>query len=630
MRPLVVLAGGLGTRLAGRLGDIPKPLAPICGRPVLEYHLDLARQHGFREVHLLTCHRAEAIEAHFGDGRRFGVEIRYHVENRPLGTAGAVLQALPRLPDRFLVLYGDTLLDVDLERIWRRHAEIGADATLFVHPNAHPHDSDLVEVDEDGWVRAFHPHPRPERPYLGNLVNAALYVVEKRALDGWAPPGGKLDFAHDLFPRMLSAGARLHGYRSREYIKDIGTPERLARAESDRESGLVERLSLRNRCSAVFLDRDGTLNVEVDRVTSPEQLEILDGAGEAVRRLNRRGLLAVVVSNQPVVARGDCTEERLREIHNKLETLLGAEGAYLDGIYHCPHHPDRGFEGERPELKIRCDCRKPGIALIERAVAELNILRDGSWMIGDTTTDLRTARNAGLKAVLVRTGHAGRDGRWPALPDFEFLDVLEAAEFIVDLYESLLARARDLLPPCEPGSLVAIGGLGRSGKSTWASLFREVLAERGQRAWILPLDSWLRSEAERGPGPVTTRFDCDAITAAASKLAGRTEAVELSLGRYDRLTRTREEEGVSLRISPEDVVLFEGVPALAIEALVATSSHRFYVECPEPERRERFWREYRSRGCADDEIEQLFRRREADEHPIVRASAAVADARLEG
>jgi D,D-heptose 1,7-bisphosphate phosphatase len=629
LKQLIILAGGKGTRLASELGAMtPKPMAPVAGRPLLERQLETARQHGFTDVRLLTSHRAEVIEDHFGDGSRFGVHVRYHVDSVPRGTAGAVLDALPELADRFALLYGDTVLDVDLDRFWQRHIEAEADSSLFIHPNDHPHDSDLVEVDESGWIRAFHAHPHPEGRYFKNMVNAALYIIEKSALEPWVAAQEKLDFAHDLFPRMLSAGARLYGYHSREYIKDMGTPERLARVEVDLASGLVERRSLRNACAAAFLDRDGTLNVEVNRVSSADQLELIAGAGEAVRRLNRAGLLAIGITNQPVIARGDCTEDELEHIHNKLETLLGEEGAFLDGLYHCPHHPDGGFEGERAELKIQCDCRKPGTAMIERATSDFVIDLKGSWMVGDTTTDLQTARNAGLRSVLVRTGHAGRDRRWPARPDFEFFDLNEAVKFITEIHAPLFEQASTLLPNCDAGSLLAIGGLSRSGKGTWASLFCEVLAERGQRGVVLPLDTWLRSQDDREPGHVMRRFDVDAIEALAERLAGRTAPLEVNLGHYDRLTRERDAEGGSVTIEPGDVVLFEGVPALAIGALVAASSSTFYVECPGAVRRERFDQEYRSRGASDSEIEALYQEREADEHPFVKMSAAIADIRI--
>ncbi len=632
MKQLVILAGGLGTRLAKEPGALPKPMARVAGRPVLEYQLALARAHGFLDVHLLTWHRAELIEDYFGDGSRFGVNLRYQVESQPLGTAGAVLQALPTLGPRFIVLYGDTILDVDLAEIWRRHGEVGADATLLVHPNDHPQDSDLVELDAEGWIRAFHPHPHPPGQYRRNLVNAALYVVEKAALAAGRPAVGKLDFAHQLFPQMLAGGARLHGYRSREYIKDMGTPERLARVERDITSGLVQRLARRTPCPAVFLDRDGTLNVEVNRVKSTAEFELLPDVGPAVRQLNRAGLLAVVITNQPVIARGDCTADELREIHNKLDTLLGADHAYLDALYYCPHHPDGGFPGERADLKIACDCRKPGIGMLRRATADLNVDLPHSWFIGDTTTDLKTARNAGLKAVLVRTGHGGQDRLWPTRPDFEFFNLGEAVDFIQSGYPTLLAEARQILPACTPGSLVAIGGLGRSGKSTWASLLCEVLAERGQRGVVLPLDTWLRGAADRQPGHVNGRFDVPAIIAIVRQLAGgpRTDPVTLQLGHYDRQTRERHPEGEPVTIEPTDVVLFEGVAALLIDELVAAADCAVYVECPERVRRGRFDQEYTTRGLAPAEIATLYAAREVDEHPFVKASMAVARITLGG
>jgi len=629
VKQLVILAGGKGTRLAGELGSkIPKPMAPVAGRPLLELQLDLARRHGFEDVRLLTSHRSKVIEDHFGDGSRFGLSVRYHVDAEPRGTAGAVLEALPDLAERFVLLYGDTVLDVDLDRLWSRHVDMKADCTLFIHPNDHPHDSDLVDIDAEGWIRAFHPHPHEEGRYLRNMVNAALYVIDRASIESWSNESGKLDFAHDLFPRMLESDARLFGYYSREYIKDMGTPDRLARVEGDLESGLVERRSLRHACPAVFLDRDGTLNLEVNRVSAAEQLELLEGAGAAVKRLNRDGRLAVVVTNQPVLARGDCDEAELERIHNKLETLLGRERAFLDAIYHCPHHPDRGFEGERPELKIECACRKPGIAMIERAEADLQVDLAASWMVGDTTIDLQTARNAGLRSILVRTGHAGRDGRLAVEPDFECSNVEDAVTFIVETHGRLLEEARTKLPACPPGSLLAVGGLSRSGKSTWASILREVLAERGRRAVILSMDCWLRSAEDREPGHVLSRFDVDSIEDWVRRLKDRTGPIRETLGSYDRLTRRRNADGLPVQIEPEDVVVFEGVPALAIESLVAAASSTFYVECPEPLRRERFEREYASRGLTEAEIEALYREREADEHPFVKKTASVADIRI--
>jgi histidinol-phosphate phosphatase family protein len=444
-RQLIILAGGAGTRLRERLGDLPKPMIPIAGKPLLEHQVELAKQHGFTDLIFFVHYRADLIEKHFGDGQKFGVQIRYILEKEPLGTAGAVLAGFEHLAESFVVLYGDTMVNVDLQRIWNAHEKAGAAATLLLHPNDHPFDSDLVEINADSLVTEFHNRPHDGNVWRQNLVNAGLYVLEKRALESvrgsafrrhpetQPPEGGTpnlLDFGKDVFPAMLRAGKKLLGYNSPEFIKDIGTPARYDKISAQFAAGIVQRSSLATPQRAVFLDRDGTLNVDKDCLRNADELELLPGVAEAIHELNYNGWRTVVVTNQPVIAKGFCDEAELQKIHNKLESLLGREHAFIDRIYFCPHHPEKGFPGERPELKIECDCRKPKTGMIKKAVAELNIDLSQSWLVGDTTTDLQTAKNAGLKSILVRTGSAGRDGKFDASPDFVCNDLRQAVEII--------------------------------------------------------------------------------------------------------------------------------------------------------------------------------------------------------
>ena len=430
-KQVVIVAGGAGTRLRARLGDLPKPMISVGGKPLLEHQVELARSYGFTEILIFACYRADLIEQHFGDGKRWGVSLETIVEREPLGTAGAVLAAMDRLSENFVVLYGDTMVNVDLERIWQRHAERQAAATLLVHPNDHPLDSDLIEVDAEEWINAFHNRPHPTDRWCQNLVNAGLYVIRKTALQPWAGSGAKLDFGHDLFPAMLRQGARLLAYNSSEYIKDIGTPERYDRISDEYERGIVAQSSLRTPQRAVFLDRDGTLIPDKDCLRRAEDLELLPGVAEAVRRLNHHGWRAVLTTNQPVIAKGWCSESELQRIHNKLETLLGSGHAFLDRIYFCPHHPEGGFPGERAELKIRCECRKPAPGMLLQAARDLNLELGRSWLIGDSTVDMQAAHNAGVRGVLVRTGNAGQDGRYPAAPHFVFDTLGQAVDFII-------------------------------------------------------------------------------------------------------------------------------------------------------------------------------------------------------
>jgi D,D-heptose 1,7-bisphosphate phosphatase len=182
---------------------------------------------------------------------------------------------------------------------------------------------------------------------------------------------------------------------------------------------------------AVFLDRDGTLNVEKGGVRRPQELELIPGVAEALIALRQAGFCLVVVTNQSVIARGQASERDLAAIHSRLERELGRSGAHLDGIYVCPHHPDRGFPGERVDLKIACDCRKPGIGLVERARRDLNIDLSASWMIGDQTRDVEMARRAGLRSILLQTGAGGRDGQFQCAADYVAPDLAGAAEFIL-------------------------------------------------------------------------------------------------------------------------------------------------------------------------------------------------------
>jgi histidinol-phosphate phosphatase family protein len=329
-------------------------------------------------------------------------------------------------------MYGDTMLNVDLRRLWSEHTKRGSAISMLIHPTDHPSDSDLVETDECDRVVAIHAPPHDFGWDYRNQVNAALYVIEREAMTGWRQPNGMWDIAKDLLPDLISRGVDVFGYRSPEYIKDAGTPERLDAVNADWESGRIARGSLSTRAPAIFLDRDGTINRLVDYVRTPDALELLDGVGGAIRAWNSAGWRVVVVSNQPVIARGDCTADGLLAIHNRMETLLGRDGAYVDRIYYCPHYPDGGFAGERPDLKFRCDCRKPATALIERARLDLNIDMQNSWLIGDSTTDIRTARNAGLRCILVQTGSCGRDGLYSDAADLIAQNLLEAMLMTVD------------------------------------------------------------------------------------------------------------------------------------------------------------------------------------------------------
>jgi histidinol-phosphate phosphatase family protein len=622
---VAILAGGTGSRLKSRTGHLPKPMVPILGSPLLEHQFALCRQHGFFRILLLVHHAHEQIRAHFGDGSAYGVSLGYALDTRPRGTAGALHDALPQLLDTFLVLYGDTFIDVDLRRMWDAHVKQEADATLFVHPNDHPHDSDLVELDDRSVVTALHPYPHRDE-CVDNLATAALFVMQRSGLDGMTSGNTPADLVKDACPAMLRAGRRLYGYVSPEYIKDVGTPERLDQVEHDIIAGIPERLSGRALRSAVFLDRDGTLNREVHYLDAPERLELLSGAADAVRRINRAGRLAIVVTNQPAVARGHLTPAGLERIHRKLKGMLGRDGAYLDAIFACPHHPDGGFSGEVPELKRECECRKPRTGLIDAACRDLAIDRGTSWMVGDTTSDIEAGRRAGLRTILLRTGYAGQDGKYLFRPDYVAIDLEAAVAWILDGHPQITRQMAPIAAAALDARILLIGGLARSGKSSVAQVLKESVQAFGRTAHVLSLDSWLKPLGERAEGKgVMARFDVDRLVTTISPLVGSDRFHSIDVPIYDRARRTMYDRWAQVAIGPDDLIILEGVPALAHSHLAKLAGVRVHVEMPETERIARLRADYRWRGESDAAVDALIASRAADECEPVQKAGAHAD-----
>lgn len=428
----VIMAGGKGTRLTELTRDeIPKPMVPLLGKPLLEHQVECLAQNGIRDILMVVGHLGEVIRRYFRDGSGWGVNIRYFTEEEPLGTAGALPKMKEILAKEFVLVFGDLLLDVDFGRMAAFHREKRALATLFVHPNSHPFDSDLIVAEESGRVTGFDSKHNDRSGYwYANCVNAGLYVMGKGILE-YIPDHGKVDLEKEVLAPLCGRSAPIYAYASPEYVKDVGTVERVRAAEVELEHGYVSARNLNRKQRAIFLDRDGTLNVLKGLVYTPEQLELEPCAAQAVREINRSGYLAVLVTNQPVVARGLCDIEDVELIHRKLQTLLGREGAYLDGIEFCPHHPDRGYPEENPAYKIPCHCRKPDTGMLKACAERFHIDLSASWMVGDSTVDIQTGKNAGSRTALVLTGESGRDGKYKAEASLTAGNLLEAVKKIL-------------------------------------------------------------------------------------------------------------------------------------------------------------------------------------------------------
>ncbi len=395
---VVIMAGGKGTRIAQVNATVPKPMIPIEGKPILEYQIETLKKQGYTDIILIVGHMGNVIQKYFGDGSAFGVQISYIVEEQPLGTAGALYFLKDEIQNDFLLLNGDIIFDVDIQKFLEYHCNQRTAATILTHPNSHPYDSGIIIADDKNRVTNWL-HKEDERLWYKNRVNAGLHMFSPRIFESFHE-AKKCDLDRDVLKPLIKEG-ELSVYDSPEYIKDMGTPDRYYAVIEDIKSGKVSAKNLKNKQKAIFLDRDGTINKYVGFLTDINEFELLDGVTEAIKMINESGYLAIVVTNQPVIARGEVSVEELQEIHNKMETLLGQSGAYIDDIFYCPHHPHKGYEGERPEYKIECECRKPKPGMLFAAAEKYNIDLRESWMIGDGENDIEAGRNAGCKVCSV-------------------------------------------------------------------------------------------------------------------------------------------------------------------------------------------------------------------------------------
>lgn len=415
----VIMAGGRGTRISSVASDIPKPMIKIAGKPVLEHEISCLREQGFTDLIITVSHLGSVIMDYFGNGKKFGVSIQYYNEETPLGNAGALFKIKSRLKDDFLLLNADAVFNVDFNRFISYHRSHRGLVTLFAHPNNHPFDSGLLITNGEEQVVTWLTKEDERPKWYRNIVNAGLHVINPIVLNmtGISPEivgtevNGKLikvDLDRQILKPLCGTGM-IYCYDSPEYVKDMGTPERYKEVCTDFKIGKIANRNLKCNQKAVFLDRDGTINKYVGFLRNIDDFELLPGVAEAIRRINLSGYLAIVVTNQPVVAHGEVTFDELQVIHNKMETLLGQQGAYIDKIYFCPHHPHKGYDGEVEKLKIECNCRKPKPGMLLKAAKDYNIDLKHSWMIGDGKNDVMAGKAAGCKTVLLGEGIYGQD-----------------------------------------------------------------------------------------------------------------------------------------------------------------------------------------------------------------------------
>ena len=373
----VILAGGKGIRLQPYTYDRPKAIVEVNGKPFLGYLIEMLKSQGIEEVVMLLGYLPEKVQEYLGDGSSFGVKVTYSIGGLEDATAERIRNAAPLLSDRFLLLYCDNYLRIDLAKLVAFHeSKKDALATMTVYTNEFGYTKNNLFIDQEGYVTKY---DKTRTATDLNGIDTGFFIFEKRALD--LLPMGNVWLDVDLFPRLLEKKA-LVGLCTNQFYYSLSNPERLKMTET-----------LFGPQKNIFLDRDGVINKKMPRgeyVTSVKEFEFLPGAIEAISLLTKDGYTIYIISNQAGIGRGVMTESDLFEVNKHMEQEIEKAGGKITEVYYCPHKADDG-----------CKCRKPKGGMFYRAALDHAIDLPRALFIGDDPRDGETGEGVGCKTIVI-------------------------------------------------------------------------------------------------------------------------------------------------------------------------------------------------------------------------------------
>lgn len=392
---IVILVGGKGSRISDLLKGKSKPELHLTkNKKIIDYQLKQLVKYN-KKIFFLSNSKLSSLKKYLK--KKYSKILNYELieENKELGTAGALKNLENTKFDNFLIIYGDLLFNIDFKKLLIFHKQKKSDCTLLTHPNSHPYDSDAVKVDEDNKVKKIYIKKIKYKP---NNCLSGIKIINKKCFK-FIKKDKFQDFTKHFLISLIKSKKKIYAYSTREYVKDIGTIDRIKKARKELKTVKYKNGSLNYSLPAIFIDKDGVIN-KMDKKKHYQSIKhFFYNSIEALKIINNSKFLAVMITNQPAIAKGIISEKKFKNDLEYLTSKLGEKNVYFDKIYYCPHHPERGFKNEITKLKINCKCRKPNNGLFLRAINELNIDVKKSFMIGDQISDYEAAKKTNIKFI---------------------------------------------------------------------------------------------------------------------------------------------------------------------------------------------------------------------------------------
>ena len=372
----VIFAGGLGTRLKPFTLTNPKPMYPINGKPFIEYLILQLKSFGIYDIIILLGYLPDKVIEYFGNGEKFGVKIRYSITPVEYDTQYRLRDITDILDDNFLMLYCDNYCPINYKKLVESYFTNEALIEFTAYSNEDNYTKSNLKIDEKGKVLIYD-KKRMKDGLRG--VDIGYAIVSKKVIKYMSDENE--NFEAVVYPKLVEEG-KLYANITKHRYYSIGSFERIE---------LTQKFF--NKQKYIFLDRDGTLCVrpkKAEYICRPEDFIWINGAKEAIKKLNDAGYFTIIISNQAGIARGVMSESDFYEVQNKMQKDLEEIGAHIDKTYFCPH----GWDS-------LCECRKPKPGMLYEAQKDYSIDLTKCIMIGDDERDIITANNADMKGVLV-------------------------------------------------------------------------------------------------------------------------------------------------------------------------------------------------------------------------------------
>jgi len=389
IKEAIILAGGFGTRLRDAIPDLPKCMAPVNGRPFLFYVINYLRSQGIEKFIFSLGYKHEIIEAYL-NAEFPTLDFQCLIEKEPLGTGGAILASCYKTSEQtVLVLNGDTIFKVDLEKAFANHVKHDSDCTLLLKPMDDFDRYGVVELNEDDSIKSF----KEKKFYKNGLINGGVYILNTEQFLAEELPG-KFSFEKDYLEKYF-ATRRIYGSVQDEYFIDIGIPEDYFRVQQELKQPPLD-LKLIDKDWTLFLDRDGVINYEKkdDYIRNREEFIFYEGAKDALKIFGKKFGTIIVVSNQRGIGKGLMTEDDLAGIHQNMQQEIEDAGGRIDGIYYCTAVDAKAiYRKPNPGMAFSAKRDFPGIDLSKSIIA------------GNKPSDMLFGKNSGMYSVFIASTH---------------------------------------------------------------------------------------------------------------------------------------------------------------------------------------------------------------------------------